>query len=190
MVRSNEETMECPVCYSADACCHLVCGHSFCGGCTKEWWLKSAESNCPMCRAPLYFRGLRKMAERWEEEREEKMKEAVYTKIFNEIIEDLGEEFDELEATLTMFALREFDERFRKFAYECDWDFTEEELYEIVGDMFMDIYNEKCVWDESAPDNLLFVSKGKNGTERKIKYATSRDTPTPPMDLYTILIVV
>jgi hypothetical protein len=130
------------------------------------------------------------MAERWEEEREEKMKEAVYTKIFNEIIEDLGEDFDELEATLAMFALREFDERFRKFAYDCDWDFTEDELYEMVGDVFMDVYTEKTKWDETAPNNLLFVPKAKNGTERMIREAQARDTPTPPLDLYTILIVV
>lgn len=184
------EVMECPVCYSADACCHLVCGHSFCNGCTKEWWLKSAESNCPMCRAPLYFKGLRKMAERWEEERDEQMREAVYSKIFDEILEDLGEEYDELEATLAMITLKDFDERFRKFAYECAWDFTEEELYELVGDFFMDVYSEKFQWEEMAPDNLLFVSKAKNGTERRIKMASDRDTPTPPMDLYTILIVV
>lgn len=130
------------------------------------------------------------MAERWEEERDQKMKEAVYSKIFDEIIEDLGEEFDELEATLAMFALRDFDERFRKFAYECDWDFTEDELYEIVGDVFMDVYSEKTQWDETAPNNLLFVSKAKNGTERRIKIASARDTPTPPMELYTILLVV
>ena len=89
-----------------------------------------------------------------------------------------------------MFALRDFDERFRKFAYECDWDFTEEELYEIVGDVFMDMYSEKTQWDERAPDNLLFVPKAKNGTERRIKMASARDTPTPPMEMYTILIVV
>ena len=184
------EAMECPVCYTNDACCHLVCGHSFCKGCTKEWWLKSAESNCPMCRAPLYFRGLRKMAERWEEEREEKMKEAVYSKIFDEITEELGDEFDEFEGTVAMFALRDFDERFRKFAHECDFDFTEEELYEFVGDIFADVYIEKTKWDETAPDNLLFVPKAKNGTERKIKMASARDTPTPPMELYTILLVM
>ena len=190
MVRSNGDTMECPVCYYEEACCHFVCGHSFCKGCTKEWWLKSTESNCPMCRAPIYFKGLRNMAERWEEEREEKIKEAVYTKIFNEIIEDLGEDFDEMDASLAMFALREFDERFRKFAHECDWDFSEEELYEIVSDVFVDVYTEKTQWDKSSPNNLLFVPKAKNGTVRMIREAYARDTPTPPLELYTILIVV
>lgn len=190
MVRRTEDTMECPVCYCEEACCHLVCGHSFCKGCTKEWWLKSAESNCPMCRAPLYFRGLRTMAERWEEERAEKMKEAVYTRIFNEILEDLEEDFDDIEATLAMIALCEFDERFRKFVNYCDWDFSEDELYEMIGDVFMDVYTEKMMWDETAPDNLLFVPKAKNGTERIIREARVRDTHTPPLDLYTILIVV
>lgn len=190
MVRSNEDTMECPVCYCETACCHLVCGHSFCKGCTKEWWLKSAENNCPMCRAPLYFKGLRNMTERWEEEREEKMKEAVYTKIFNEITDVLEENFDELEAVLVMFALSKFDERFRQCTYECDCDFTEDELYEMVGDFFMDLYTEKIQWDESPPNNLLFVPKAKNGTVRMIREAHNRDTPTPPLDLYTILIVV
>lgn len=179
--------MECPVCYCEEAQCHLVCGHSFCNECTKKWWLKSTEGNCPMCRAPLYFKGLRTMAQRWEEERHEQIKESVYTRIFDEIMDDLGEEFDDIEGTLAMFALRDFDERFRKFANEYDWEFTEEELYDIVGDVFTDFYLEKTLWDEHPPNNLLFVPKAKNGTERVIRMATGRDTPTPPSVLICLI---
>jgi hypothetical protein len=194
MVRSNE-AMECPVCYSDDACCHLVCGHSFCQGCTKEWWLKSSEPNCPMCRAPLYFKGMRKVADRWENERDEKMKESVYARVFNEILEVLEEndEFDPLEASIAMFALNHFDERFNTLTQNIDWEFDEEELYELVIDITIMIQKPKLEWevvDVFPADKLMFVPKDKRSVYRPFRLARDRTTHTPPMDLYTILLMV
>ena len=65
--------MECPVCY--DDChktCNLVCSHSMCMSCVKQWWVKSEGSpTCPICRCNLYFRGMRKVVDRWVDEMEE-----------------------------------------------------------------------------------------------------------------------
>lgn len=51
--------MECSVCYSAVSNCNLVCGHSFCMSCVKQWYQKGEQkATCPMCRKNLYFRGM------------------------------------------------------------------------------------------------------------------------------------
>ena len=65
-------TMECSVCYENTSTCKLVCGHSFCMSCIKEWYLKSEEDpTCPMCRQRLYFKGMHKQEQQWENERYE-----------------------------------------------------------------------------------------------------------------------
>lgn len=66
--------MECAVCYGESGPFQtLCCGHSFCQYCLKTWYLKGASSSgansaCPMCRQPIYFRGFHKVREEWEEE--------------------------------------------------------------------------------------------------------------------------
>lgn len=86
--------MECPVCYSDNCACHtLTCGHSICKTCVKNWYITSPEPDCPMCRAPLNFRGLHRVREKWEEEAlekrvEEHMGRAIDNAI-DEWIEDL-----------------------------------------------------------------------------------------------------
>lgn len=196
MLRNNTATdMECPICYCDDAKCHLVCGHSFCQGCTKEWWLKSCEPNCPMCRAPLYFKGMRNVVERWDKEREEKMIESVYARVFNEILEELeeGDGFDRFDASLVMFALNHFDERFRMFTEHDDWEFDEDELYELVSDISIIITKQKIEWEiaDILPNQkLLFVPKGKRSVYRPYRLTRDRTTHTPPTDLYTLLIDV
>ena len=64
--------MECPVCYDDfHKTCNLVCGHSMCMSCVKQWWLRSEKPTCPICRSNLYFRGMRKVVGRWADEIEE-----------------------------------------------------------------------------------------------------------------------
>ena len=61
--------MECPVCYCNTVNCTLICGHSFCRQCIKSWYQKETHSpTCPMCRHHLYFRGMRKYIEQWDED--------------------------------------------------------------------------------------------------------------------------
>ena len=194
MTRQNEVMEECPVCYCEDAKCHLVCGHSFCHGCTKEWWLKSPEANCPMCRAPLYFRGMRRVAERWEYERGEKMKDTVYSRIFNEILEILEEDgFDPLEASIAMFALNHFDERFNALTMYTDWDFEEEDLYELISDITIIISKPKLEWeiaDVLPSHKLMFVPKHKHSVYRPSRPAYARSTHTPADEVYALFMIV
>lgn len=62
--------MECAVCYSETGPFRkLCCGHEFCGGCIKQWYMKGAAgASCPMCRAPVYFKGFHAVRDEWAEE--------------------------------------------------------------------------------------------------------------------------
>ena len=61
--------MECSVCYcETGSACKLACGHTFCNGCIKTWYMKGTGSGCPMCRRPIYFKGFGKVREQWEAE--------------------------------------------------------------------------------------------------------------------------
>lgn len=83
------ETMECSVCYTENPKCKLVCGHSFCMSCIKEWYLKcDDEATCPMCRRSIYFKGMRKMCDKWEEEKHEKKLQETFENCFNEILDE------------------------------------------------------------------------------------------------------
>lgn len=81
--------MECSVCYEITSTCKLICGHSFCMSCIKEWYLKSEEEpTCPMCRQRLYFKGMHKQEQKWEEERHENEINQVFSNCFNSIIDE------------------------------------------------------------------------------------------------------
>lgn len=61
---------ECSVCYGESGPFQkLCCGHVFCTGCIKTWYLKGASgSTCPMCRAPVYFKGFHRVRDQWNDE--------------------------------------------------------------------------------------------------------------------------
>ena len=100
---------ECPVCYANDAKCKLVCGHSFCYQCVKNWYHKASEPTCPMCRANMYFRGMRSRVCEWEEEREEEHNESVLSEAFDFILEN-AEDFEDMEDV--MYELMDIQERY------------------------------------------------------------------------------
>lgn len=86
---------ECAVCYSEQATCKLVCKHSFCKSCVKTWYQKSDEPTCPMCRHTLYFKGLHKISEKWEDERNEKLNEEAFNTAFEAIFEEDSDDEDQ-----------------------------------------------------------------------------------------------
>ena len=87
---------ECAVCYCEQATCKLVCNHSFCKTCVKTWYQKSDEPTCPMCRRVMYFKGLHKLSEKWEDERIEKLNEEAFNTAFDAIFEE-GSDYSESE---------------------------------------------------------------------------------------------
>ena len=113
---------ECTVCYSADANCKLVCKHAFCKGCVKEWYHKSEDPTCPMCRRAMYFKGMHKVVNEWEQERADKRNEDVFSQAFDEIFE---EDDSDDESYVTMESDTESDA-----GSDDSWETWDEELLE------------------------------------------------------------
>ena len=88
---------ECSVCYCEQATCKLVCNHTFCKACVKTWYQKSEEPTCPMCRHPMYFKGLHRMLPIWEKEKTNKRNEEAFNAAFD-IIFDEDSDFSESES--------------------------------------------------------------------------------------------
>lgn len=102
--------MECPVCYSDNCACHtLTCGHIICKSCVKQWYTTSPEPDCPMCRAPLNFKGLHRFRAKWEEEADKKRTEYHYSKAIDRALED----WSGFSSKVLMYVLRSLDKNFR-----------------------------------------------------------------------------
>lgn len=156
--------MECPVCYTNDCNCKLVCGHSFCKSCIKDWYMKTdSEPTCPMCRSNLYFKGMSKVVNKWDIEFEEQKWEDIYTETITTMEEELenGEEFlmflEDLE--LAYKTIRELHD----MGYEFSWDNIREMLKNPyifhVFRMYKPVTFE--IWDdfETIRRQNMFVSR-------------------------------
>ena len=130
---------ECPVCYNeVFSSCKLLCGHSFCHSCIKEWYSKGdAGRACPMCRKPLYFKGLFKKQAEWNEEYYQNELDKLFANHFDSILED---EFDYLVkyskhprwgAFVLMIQLQDLERRFHKLTAGPDWFSIEDLEYEL-----------------------------------------------------------
>jgi len=81
--------MECPVCYCEKKCVHFMCGHDICHTCTETWCKKSTERCCPLCRKKIYFKGIRKFYDKWNDE--------YFEDVINDVIIDLYDDWDEFD---------------------------------------------------------------------------------------------
>lgn len=84
--------MECSVCYcESGSFCNLTCGHAFCNGCIKTWYLKGTGTGCPMCRKPIHFKGFNKVRAEWDAEAWETRCTEVIDQAFTAAIEEAFE---------------------------------------------------------------------------------------------------
>ena len=107
--------MECAVCYEDNARCRLVCKHTFCHKCIKEWCQKGSGTGCPMCRRAVYFKGFHKKQEEWEEEAWHNKTAEVFGEAIDALVEEAQldkEEFPEWS--------RYFDAQLRKDLKQVD----------------------------------------------------------------------
>ncbi len=132
--------MECSICY--EECKgqqkRLVCGHVFCTGCIKEWYFRSEEPACPMCRGPLYFRGF--LSAGWSQEKEERTDDdELFQRMFDWVLHDRFEMFEELDVIPDKYDfnelicdLSEIQQTYNalKYKYEFDYDTIEYIMYE------------------------------------------------------------
>lgn len=135
--------MECPVCYTDNCTCKLVCGHTFCHSCVKEWYTSSETPNCPMCRKGMYFRGMHKAKAKWQDESDEKHLESIYAQVIENAIEDIGEYYLD-----NMELLREVDHNFHRLK---QWlvHYSLEQAVEIVECYFGTTKTPRyMVWDD------------------------------------------
>lgn len=87
---------ECSVCYGDEGSfVKLSCGHEFCAGCIKTWYLKGTGTGCPMCRRPVHFKGFHKVREQWDEDAWETRCSEVFAEAFDNC---LSESMDMVEA--------------------------------------------------------------------------------------------
>lgn len=136
--------MECSVCYDSHAGCKLVCGHTFCHSCVRQWYESSSEPTCPMCRGNLYFRGMRKCVEHWDQEAEDKQRAEAWDEVLTELF-DFGCDIDDL-----VWA----EERF-KYCDDVDIVLDDDIEFEITTVNM----NKFKVHDPFTWRSLLFVTK-------------------------------
>lgn len=153
----TDTSMECSVCYTEKPNCKLVCGHSFCHSCVKEWYLKNEnEATCPMCRARLYFKGMYKMCKIWDEEKHQKQLEEIYGNCFDELFdEELIHNMGEIGGEFILDELYNMEWYFNKFKDEFDY----EDLEDAVLDQYCDIAIEKFYPIDFVNSQSIFISK-------------------------------
>ncbi len=152
----------CSVCMDNTLNCKLVCGHEFCSECVKEWYHKCGGHgpSCPMCRQSLYFKGMYKITQHWDEEKYENQIQGVYSEMFDAICDEM-EDFDEGE--LVMEELIEMEEKLKKFL-NCDEYWDPEVLLEVVSDPFCEPSFSKDHYAYENPPQKIKGMFHKNGT--------------------------
>ena len=148
--------MECPVCYEACANLKLGCNHSMCFKCTREWLVKcksDEKPGCPMCRAPIRFKGLHKIERALEEERMNSQYSEAYTELFEYLLEafqvanEVMPELSDLWQKGLKAELRDFETTFGvlKNFYYLD---PEEIVDEIQEGVILNPKKEKKLWNK------------------------------------------
>lgn len=84
--------MECSICYESTATFTLSCSHQYCQGCIKAWFMKGTGTGCPMCRAPITFKGFHKVEYEWNQEAYETKCSEVFTQAFEATIAEYMDE--------------------------------------------------------------------------------------------------
>jgi len=186
--------MECAVCYGEQGPFQkLCCGHTFCTGCIKQWYLKGvsssgANSSCPMCRKPIYFKGFHKVREQWNEDAWENRCAEVFSEALDEAFsdaQDMAESFPERfrpdimeDAILDMIEL-EKTYRFLK-AENIDADDIAYVLMETM-DYYSDRHLDRVRWLDEPPRDWVSRYTRPSGSARSAKRARQ------PMDEWVTL---
>ena len=134
--------MECSVCYETGPCRKLCCGHEFCSGCIKSWYLKGTGTGCPMCRRPIYFKGFHKVEDQWNEDAwETRCSEALEHSIedtLQTLCENLVQWPPEFHAFFTRHAMKDLRKNERMFSALKENGFDSEEIDYLLNET--DVY--------------------------------------------------
>ena len=149
---------DCSICY--EVCTgpkKLICGHVFCTGCIKEWYLKSDEPACPMCRGPLYFRGFLRSG--WREEKEGKVDDdETFIRVFDWMISDRFSQFEEEDLIPDEYDLNELmwdlgDVQQTYNTLKLHYNASEDEIEDVIYNDYrtMSFFNQKYIWVDEPP---------------------------------------
>lgn len=185
--------MECSVCYGDEGPFQkLCCGHTFCKGCIKTWYQKGANGEaCPMCRAPIYFKGFHKVKSDWAEEAYEGKCAEVFGQALDECFADAQEFAEDLPPRLKRHifdALIEdfidLDKTFRYLRYEqVDPEDMDDVFY--WGEYYSDRHMEKCWWiDEPSKEFATRHTIVQKAGARGFKRARAREDPWFTVSFY------
>ena len=189
---TKQSFSECSVCYGESGPFQkLCCGHDFCTGCIKTWYLKGTGTGCPMCRAPIYFKGFHKVRDEWNEDAWE-----------NKCAEVFSEALDERFAEAQEFA-QAFPPKWRNRIFrELIDDFVEiEKTYRFLknegvgpddmeevfywGDYYSDRHMDQYSYlDEPRKESVPAVQSRGGG--KGFKRARARQDPWVTVTLYLI----
>lgn len=150
---------DCGVCYTNEPRCKLVCGHAFCYQCVKNWYQKSDEPSCPMCRGSLYFRNMRKHLDKWEDERADAHNEECFNNVFEEIFDA-----EELEFYGTDDILWEIEELQKRYHTFVDSGYDMEEILNAFEEDIITSGGLPPILDDLFVKNLFIT---KHQTQRR-----------------------
>lgn len=179
--------MECAVCYcDAGPFQKLVCGHSFCNECVKKWYQKGTGEGCPMCRAPMYFRGFHKVRDEWNAEYWHNRYEEVFDEMVSGLIEEAFEEANTFPPwrryilALLTEDLKDLERTARVLMNEgVDIETFEEIL--AAGDYYSDRHMNKCIFLDEPPRDPMTKHPEQDEGGRKGKRCRAR-----PDEWYTV----
>ena len=171
--KKQETKMECSVCYGESGPFQkLCCGHHFCSGCIKNWYLKGAAgSSCPMCRAPIYFKGFHKVREEWAVE--------VFSQALDECFAEAQEFAESLPPRWRRNIMRDVIDDFldieKTYRFLKSEGISSEDLDEVFyyGDYYSDRHMNKY-WYMDEPTKKFetrypHIGKGRVGAQKRVR---------------------
>lgn len=174
---------ECAVCYGENGPFQkLCCGHTFCTGCVKNWYLKGVNgSSCPMCRRTMYFKGFHKVREDWNEEAYDNRCAEIMSEAFDTTIGDaleMAETFPRMRRRILREAIRDLIDVERTFRYLKNADLTAEDIEYVLldtGDYYSDRHMDRVQFlDEPPKRPVSRYPKNARGGSRSGKRARAR----------------
>lgn len=187
--------MECSVCYGESGPFQkLCCGHSFCMGCIKNWYLKGAAgSSCPMCRAPVYFKGFHRVRDQWNGDAQDAKCAEVFGAALDERfaeVQDFANEFSpKWHSRIFKELIDDFIEIEKTYRFLKNEGVGPEDMEDVFywGDYYSDRHMNKC-WYLDEPRKafasrypIVEKSRGKG-----FKRSRARQDPWVTMSLYYI----
>jgi hypothetical protein len=160
-----KDTEECPVCFSGVPDLKLVCGHSFCTECIKKWYMHGESHTCPMCRKNIYFRGMCRIKDEWDED----IYGTKLADIFSEYFDDIANL--DLRPQDLLFAFTCFEYQFNNLRDNVHVDDIEYMLENFIHAYPSSTSGTIIIYDDNPNLKFLRISKKKRYIFKKSIYS-------------------